>query len=214
MATQTMTPAAPALPELEVAEPRLVVRFTPTVELADDKFYQFCRLNADLRIERTAKGEIIIMPPAGGETGSRNLSVGALLWNWARQDGRGIAFDSSTGFILPNGATGAPDAAWVRRERLAELTPAQKEKFLPLCADFVVELRSPTDRVADLQAKLIEYIENGAQLGWLLIPATHTVVVYRPAAQPTILVNPDTITAEPLLPGLTLQLAAIWDPGF
>ena len=184
------------------------------IELSDDEFYQFCQLNRDLRIERTAEGEVIIMKPAGGEAGGRNLSVGALVWIWARQDRRGVAFDSSTGFTLPNGATRSPDASWVRQERLAQLTAAEKQKFLPLCPDFVVELRSPSDRVADLKDKMQEYIDNGAQLGWLLIPETRTVYIYQPDAAPLELVQPTALTGDPILPGFVLALQDVWEPGF
>jgi Uma2 family endonuclease len=214
MALQTLAPPVPPQVDLTVSQPPVIVRFSPVLELSDDQFYEFCQLNADLRIERTAQGEVIIMTPAGGEAGGRNLSVGAFLWNWAKQDGRGIAFDSSTGFILPNGATRSPDASWVQRERLRALSPAQKQKFLPLCPDFVVELRSPSDRVSDLQDKLEEYIANGAQLGWLLIPETHTAILYQPNAEPQEIVDPAELTGDPLLPGFTLPLAEIWDPGF
>jgi Uma2 family endonuclease len=200
---------APALNEWPI-----VLRFLPLIELSDDEFYEFCRLNRDLRIERTANGEVIIMKPAGGEAGGRNLSLAALLWIWARNDGRGVAFDSSTGFVLPNGATRSPDASWVRREKLATLRREEKQRFLPLCPDFVVELRSPSDRVADLQAKMEEYIANGAQLGWLLVPETRTVLIYRPDAEPMELVDPVQLTGDLVLPGFVLVMKEVWDPGF
>jgi Uma2 family endonuclease len=137
-----------------------------------------------------------------------------LVGNWARQDGRGVAFDSSTGFILPNGAMRSPEVSWVLRSRLETLTAEQKQKFLPLCPDFVVELRSPSDRMADLHDKMQEYIENGAQLGWLLVLETRMVYVYRPGAAPASHHDPAQIAGDPTLPGVVLKLDAIWDPGF
>ena len=146
----------------------VVLRTAPALEMDEEQFFQFCQLNKDLRIERTAEGNLEIMPPTGGETGNRNFKIALQLGVWTESDGTGVAFDSSTGFRLPDGATRSPDAAWVRRERLADLTADQKQKFLPLCPDFVVELRSPTDSLPLLQDKMEEYIENGARLGWLI----------------------------------------------
>lgn len=201
-------------PALMATLPRLEVQFDPVITMDDDQFFQFCQLNRDLRIERTATGKVIIMSPAGGETGSRNLTLSMLLGLWTKKNKRGVAFDSSTGFILPNGAIRSPDGAWVLRERLASLTPRQKQKFLPLCPDFVIELRSPTDEVADLQGKMVEYMANGAQLGWLLIPETQDVYIYRPDTAPEHLSNPTQISGEPIATGFILDLADIWDAGF
>ncbi len=201
-------------PEALVPTSRMILTMVDGEGMTDDQFFEFCQLNRKLRIERTAKGEIIIMPPAGGETGSRNMSLAMRVGVWARNDGRGVAFDSSTGFILPNGATRSLDTAWVLRERLTSLTPDQKRKFLPLCPDFVVELQSPSDPLAGLKAKLQEYIDNGAQLGWLLVPETKDVYMYRAGYEPDQLTNPQQIAGDPLLPGFVLNLAEIWDPGF
>jgi Uma2 family endonuclease len=198
----------------EAPSSRMKVQMPPTIAMTDDEFFEFCQLNRDLRIERNAKGEIIIMPPAGGETGSRNSVLNARLYNWASKDGRGIVFDSSTGFDLPNGATRSPDASWVLQSRLATLRPEQKRKFLPLCPDFVVELRSPSDRLQDVQDKMEEYMANGAQLGWLLDPETRSVYIYQPGIASIHLRDPVTITGDPVLPGLVLRLAEVWDPGF
>lgn len=196
-----------------VATPPLVLKPGP-LRLDEEAFYAFCQANRDLRIERTAQGDIIIMAPAGGESGSRNAEIILALRAFAKKDGRGVAFDSSTGFILPNGAMRAPDAAWVERERLRRLSPEEKQRFLPLCPDFVIELRSPSDRPEDLRAKMAEYIANGARLGWLIDPLTRTVTVYRPGMAPTVLSDPPTVAADPVLPGFTLNLADVWDPGF
>ncbi|MCI0395526.1 MAG: Uma2 family endonuclease [Chloroflexi bacterium] len=200
--------------ELQAGEPPLVLRMEPVIQMTDDEFFAFCQINRDLRIERTAGGEIIVMAPASSETGRRNAKLIISLGNWAEDDGTGIVFDSSAGFILPNGATRAPDASWVRRSRLVQLTPRQKKQFLPLCPDFVVELRSPSDRLQDVQAKMDEYMANGAQLGWLIDPVRRRVYVYRPDTPMTHLQNPATISGEPLLPGFILDLEEIWQPGF
>lgn len=199
---------------LDIEHLPLVVHLRPVIELTDDQFFEFCQINRDLRIERTAEGDLLIMPPAGGETGNRNAALTTLLTSWAWQDGTGVAFDSSTGFTLPNGAMRSPDAAWVKRSRLAALTSEQKVKFLPLCPDFVIELRSPSDSLRSLRAKMREYIENGVQLGWLINPITRRVYVYRPNLPVEQLENPATISGDPILPGFTLDLSKIWELDF
>src|SRR5262249_13348962 len=153
----------------------------------DEEYFHFCQLNRDLRIERTSEGEIIVMAPTGGKSGQQNAKLIARLTNWAEQDGTGQVFDSSTEFILPNRAGRAPDVSWVRNERWSSLTEKQQEQFPPLCPDFVAELRSPSDRLSQLQVKMEEYIANGAQLGWLIDPIERKVHIYRPAAVPQVL---------------------------
>lgn len=197
-----------------VENPPVVIRLQPVFDVTVDKFFDFCQLNSDLRIERTAHGEVLIMPPTGGETGSRDAEVVTQLRIWARQDGTGVAFGSSTGFDLPNGATRSPDASWVERSRLEILTAEQKQKFLPLCPDFVIELRSPSDRLDDLKKKMQEYIDNGSRLGWLLDPNNRRVYVYRPASQVESLENLQSISAAPVLDGFTLDLSRAWEAGF
>ena len=192
----------------------LVLRARPALHFSDDEFFEFCRQNRDLRIEQTAAGEWIIMPPTGFETGSRNQEVSRQLGNWARQDDTGVSVDSSTGYVLPSGAKRSPDASWVLRSRLAGLTAEQKRKFLPLCPDFVVELRSPSDSLADTQEKMAEYRDNGARLGWLIDAAERRVHVYRPSVEPDILDAPASVSADPELPGFTLDMAFVWEPGF
>jgi Uma2 family endonuclease len=189
----------------------VVLQMRPIVDLNDDQFFAFCQLNRDWRIERTAEGEFIVMPPTGWKTGNYNIRISAALLAWADQDGAGVATDSSTGFDLPNGATRSPDAAWIMRSRLAALTEEQKAKFLPLCPDFVIELRSPSDNLKTLQDKMQEYIDNGARLGWLIDPADRRVYVYRPGIMTECLENPTTISGDPELPGFVLDLAKIWD---
>ena len=179
------------------------------IELTDEQFFQLCQQNRELRFERTAKGEILIMPPTGGETGNRNIELAYQLQAWSRQNNLGKAFDSSTGFKLPNGANRSPDAAWVRRERWEALTPQQRQKFLPLCPDFVVELRSPSDSLKETQEKMQEYIDNGARLGWLIDPQTRRVEIYRPNQDVEILENPATVPGEDVLPGFVLDLNCI-----
>ncbi|MGH7961252.1 MAG: Uma2 family endonuclease [Candidatus Binatia bacterium] len=176
----------------------------------DDQFYEFCQINRDWRFERTARGDLAIMPPTGGETSSRNAEITMQLRMWAKRDGTGATYDSSGGFKLPNGATLSPDAAWIRRSRLAVLTAEQKRKFIPLCPDFVLELRSPTDSLSALQAKMQEYLDNGAQWGLLIDPEQRRVYIYRPQVPVECLDNPDTIAGDPLLPGFVLDLREIW----
>jgi Uma2 family endonuclease len=190
----------------------VVLRLKPVLHLTDDQLFELCQLNRDWRIEYTDQGELIVMPPTGGETGNQNAELTFQVQSWARSDQTGIAFDSSTGFKLPNGATRSPDAAWVTRSRLAGLTQEQKQKFLPLCPEFVIELRSPTDNLLALQRKMQEYLDNGAQLGWLIDPLTRRVHVYLPQRPPDILEAPNTVSAEPLLPSFTLDLQTIWEP--
>src|SRR5947209_4869113 len=179
--------------------PAMVVKLAPLVRLDEEQLFEFCQLNRDLRIERDADGALVLMAPAGAASSARNLELCRQLANWAQRDGSGIAFDSSAGFVLPNGALRSPDAAWVRRERWDALRPDQREKFPPLCPEFVVELRSPTDRLALLQRRLRELIRNGAQLGWLIDPQRRAVHVYRPGESVQTLLGPTDISAEPLL---------------
>ena len=174
--------------------------------MTDEEFFAFCQLNRKLRIERTADGEVVIMPPSGGEFGRLNLEAGAYLFNWAKADGTGVPFDSSTGFVLPNGAERSPDLAWVRRARWEALTQDERERFPPLCPDFVGEIRSRTDRLATLQEKMQEYIDNGAELGWLIDPIERKVYVYRPGTPGVCLDDPDTVSGDPVLPGFTLHV--------
>ncbi len=188
----------------------LIIHLRPVVEMTDDQFFEFCQINRDLRIERTAQGELLIMPPAGWETSERNSEIGMQLRLWAKRDGTGAVTDSSGGFKLPNGATRSPDAAWTTHSRLAALTAEQRKKFLPLCPDFVLELRSPTDSLTALQAKMQEYLDNGAWLGWLIDTEQRRVYVYRPQTPVEISENPETISGDPILSGFTLDLREIW----
>ncbi len=196
------------------AQPFAILRFAPAIELTDDQFFALCQQNRDLRLERTAQGDVIVMPPTGFETGSHNSSITAQLYVWAKNDGTGVACDSSTGFTLPNGADRSPDAGWVRRERLVQFTAEQKRRFLPVCPDFVIELRSPSDKLEDVQAKMAEYIENGARLGWLIDSEAKSVHVYRPGSVVSVLVGVLEVSGEPELSGFVLDLRDIWEPNF
>ena len=187
----------------------VLLRLPPDLHLSDDQLYEFCRLNRELRVERTAQGGLLIMPPAGGDTSAKNAEITIQLGLWAKRNGTGRTFDSSGGFSLPNGATRSPDASWVRNDRLAALTSEERAKFLPLCPDFVIELRSVTDGLSALQEKMSEYMENGAQLGWLIDPLAGQVFVYRPGAPVERLEEPDNVSADPVLPGFRLELAEI-----
>ena len=194
--------------------PPLVLHTRPAIDMSPEQFYEFCLINREWRIERTAEGDLRIMAPAGGGTGSRNAIITSMLTTWALQDGTGVAFDSSTGFTLPNGATRSPDAAWVQRAHLAVLTAEQKEKFLPLCPDFVIELRSPSDDLGSVQKKIQEYLDNGMQLGWLIDPSTRQVYVYRSSAAVDRVDAPPRVLGDPELPGFVLETAHIWEPPF
>ena len=178
------------------------------IHLNDEQFYQLCQTNRDVRFERTAIGELIVMPPTGWGTGNRNGRLTQRLFNWADADGTGLAFDSSTGFTLPNGAARSPDAAWVRRERL-ETVNFDPAKFLPLAPDLVVELRSATDNLEKLQAKMQEYRDNGVRLGWLIDPQNRQVEIYRLGQDVEVLQFPANLLGEDVLPGLVLDLTQI-----
>ncbi len=188
----------------------IIVQLQPAVNLSDEKFFDFCQVNRDLRIERNEYGELIIMSPTGGDTGDREAEIIMQLRNWAKRDGTGKAFGSSTGFTLPNGAMRSPDAAWLPLSRWKALSAEQRKKFLPLCPDFVVELRSPTDSLKALQAKMLEYRENGAAMGLLIDPEQRRVYVYRRGRRVQILEDPKTVACDPVLPGFALDLREIW----
>lgn len=188
-----------------------ILHFSPLLKkMSDEDFFEFCQLNPEWRFERTSEGDLIIMPPTGGETGNRNFNLTAAFGLWAKSDGTGVGFDSSTGFTLPNGAKRSPDLAWVKLSRWSALRDDERRQFPPLCPDFVVELRSQSDSLATLQKKMDEYIDNGAQLGWLIDPIERKVYVYRPQAEIECLDNPTGVSGEPLLQGFVLDLEELW----
>ena len=182
----------------------------PLKALSDGQFYEFCQLNDDLQIERTAQGDLLINAPASFRTSHLNLRIAVRLGQWAERDGTGLATESSGGFVLPNSAVVAPDAAWIRSDRLNAVPREQQDRFLPLCPDFVIELLSPTDTLARTQAKMREYLANGLQLGWLIDPFGRRVYVYRRAAELRVLDDPDAVDGVPVLPGFRLDLGNIW----
>lgn len=188
----------------------MVVRLGPLrSRLTDEEFFEFCARNRDLRIEMTKDGEMIIMMPVGSEGGHRNFTLAGRFFAWAEADGAGLGFDSSTGFTLPNGAKRSPDLSWIRLDRWNAIPKNQRKKFAPVCPDFVVELRSETDGLSAVQEKMEEYIENGAQLGWLIDPIERNVHIYRPSVEVEILEHPQSVSGEPLLKGFVLNLAGI-----
>jgi Uma2 family endonuclease len=188
----------------------LTLNLNPIIKLTDEQFFQLCQENENIRLERTAKGELIIMSPAGGETSNSNAGLTAQIWIWNQRNKLGKVFDSSGGFKLPNGANRAPDASWVKLERWNALTPEQQKKFPPICPDFVVELMSPSDSLKETQDKMKEYRDNGARLGWLINRKSRQVEIYRPHQEVEVLQSPTTVSGEDVLPGFVLHLESIW----
>jgi len=188
----------------------IVLDMQPFIKNSDD-FFALCAINRELKMERVATGEIIVMHPVGGIASTRNLSIGAQLWQWNECQGLGIAFDSSTGFMLPNGANRSPDAAWIPQARWDRLTSDEQQKFLPLCPDFVIELRSPSDNLKPLQEKMVEYMENGCLLGWLINPQKREVEIYRPNVEVEKLADPQMIYGERVLPDFVLDMGKVWN---
>jgi Uma2 family endonuclease len=194
---------------VELLEP-IQIHTRPALEMSDDQFFEFCRINQDLRLERTSEGDILIMTPEAGSTGRGDSLLNYYFEAWAQEDGSGQVFNSSAGFVLPNGAIRSPDIAWVRNSRLKKLTNEQWNTFLPLCPDFALELRSPKDRLTTLQQKMEEYIANGARLGWLLDPPSETVHVYHSRAKAKILKHPEELSGDPVLRNFRLHVPKIW----
>lgn len=190
----------------------LAVNIPPTLTLTvtHEQFVQLALANRDLQLERTATGELIVMPPTGSDTGKRNFDIAGQLWLWNRQTKLGVAFDSSTGFYLPNKSDRSPDAAWIRQERWDALTLEQQEIFAPICPDFVLELRSKNDSIEKLRAKMREYIENGACLGWLIDRKNQKVEIYRQSRDVEVLNKPANLSGEDILPGFVLDLTEVW----
>ena len=195
---------------VETADTELEVQFPEQLALDREAFFAFCQANPDLRIERDGSGKVIVMAPVGSETSGRNASLTAQLYNWARKNGVGKAFDATGGFELPNGATRNPDAAWIPFEKWNLLPAPKRRKFAPLCPDFVLELRSETDRLPVLLEKMKEYSANGAKLGILLDPFEGKTYLFRPAREAEILNRPATLSAEPEMPGLMFDLGDVW----
>lgn len=181
------------------------------VHLTDEQFFQLCMDNPDLVLERNAKGVLIFMSPVGGYSGSREMDFGGELYLWNRQTNLGEVFSSSTLFKLPNGGDRSPDAAWVERSRWQALTPEQRQKFPPIAPDFVIELRSRTDKLADLREKMEEYLASGVRLGWLLNPQDQQVEIYRQGQEKEVRKLPTLLSGESVLPGFELQVDLFTD---
>ena len=188
----------------------LTVNLDSVIKMTDDQFFKLCQANRDLRFERNANGELIIMPPTGGETGNKNARITQQVMNWTDADGTGIAFDSSTCFKLPNGADRSPDASWIKLERWDALTDEEKQKFPPICPDFVIELLSPSDSLKTTQEKMKEYIDNGVRLGILINRKSRQVEIYRPGKEVEVLYSRATVSGEDILKGFVLNLGMIW----
>jgi Uma2 family endonuclease len=180
--------------------------------MSEDEFFEFCGLNQDRRIERTAKGDIVVMPPTGGETGEQDAGLIEQLKAWTRRDGRGRAFSSSTGFTLPNGAVRSPDAGWILRSRWEGISRQERRRFAHITPDFVIELLSPSDRLSEVQEKMSEWIAQGARLGWLIDPDNRRVFIYRPNPPVEVLQNPAHVVGEDPVDGFVLDLKEIWEP--
>jgi Uma2 family endonuclease len=178
--------------------------------ITDEQFYQICRDNADIKFERNAVGEILVMSPTGGETGIRNFDIIWQFGSWNKTYNLGYCFDSSTCFKLPNGANRSPDVAFVVKERWESLSNQEREIFSPIAPDFVLELMSPSDGLKGTQDKMQEYIDNGVKLGWLINRKNRQVEIYRQGEEKQVLDNPDYISGEEILPDFTLNLQSIW----
>ncbi len=181
-----------------------------TLKVSEEEFEKLAIANQDLRLERKYDGELIVMPPTGGDTGNSNIEIAYQLQGWSRTNKLGKAFDSSTGFRLPKGGTRSPDASWVSNKQWNSLTAEQQKKFPPICPLFAVELKSPSDNLKTIQDKMSEYLDNGLLLGWLIDPITKRVEIYRQGDETEILDNPTSVSGENVLPGFNLDLTKIW----
>ena len=196
---------------LALSEIELPVRLRFERPMTDDELMRFCTVNEVLRVEREPNGEILVMTPSGSRTSRINSEIIYLLTAWAKEDGRGVVFDSNGGFSLPDGSVRAPDAAWVKLHRWQALTPDQQSGYAPLCPDFVIELRSPSDKLPDLQAKMAQWIANGAEVAWLIDPIDKAVTIYRPGDQPEHFTNPTSVQGTGPIAGFELVMSRVWE---
>lgn len=194
-----------------LAEMPLPLRFRPETPMSDEELMRFCAANDFLRVERDANGEILVMTPAGNNTGRKNAYVIQVLGTWSDTDGRGYAFDSNTGFTLPDGSMRSPDAAWIQAVRWDALSVDDKDRFSPICPDFIIELRSPSDNLAELEAKMEQWIANGAKVAWLIDPERQVVCIYRSGDQPEVLHHPTSVQGNGIVAGFELVMTRIWD---
>jgi Uma2 family endonuclease len=190
------------------------IKLDPVGTLTDEAFYQLCLANPDIQFERSAQGELIVMPPTGGESGRRNADITIDLGIWNRETQLGYTFDSSTCFKLPNGAERSPDASWIEQSRWEGLSIDDRQKFPPIAPDFVIELRSATDSLIVLQSKMQEYLANGVRLGWLINPQDQTVEIYRLGRAVEVQQATTQVSGEEVLPGFTLNLSRIFQEKF
>ncbi|MGH9946892.1 MAG: Uma2 family endonuclease [Pyrinomonadaceae bacterium] len=181
-----------------------------SARLTDEQFEELCRNNRDMKFEVSAEGELIIVPPTSLESGWKNSDLNTEVNNWARKDKTGIVFDSSSMYTMPNGAKRSPDVSWMTKEKWEAVSPSERQKFSRVVPDFVIELLSPTDKLADIQSKMEEYIENGVRLGWLIDPIEKMVHIYRGGGEVAILNDPETVSGEDVLPGFELKVREIW----
>lgn len=189
----------------------ITLDLSPVIKLTDEEFFKLALAHQDLQMERTPTGEIVIMQPTGGNTGKRNANLTIDLGLWNRQTKLGVVFDSSTEFNLPNGGNRSPDAAWIQLERWNALSEEERETFPPICPDFVIELRSPSDSFQKLQEKMQEYLTSGIRLGWLIDPKNRRVEIYRQGKEVEVLDSPTSITGEDVMPGFVLELETVWN---
>lgn len=197
--------------KVRMADASAVLRLPAGVRMrvSPAMFWRLCGANPDLRLERTAQGKLIVMAPAGSESGGQNFELAGQLFVWCRVDGTGKGFDSSTGFTLPNGAVVAPDVAWITWLRWHAVPTENQKKFAPICPDFVAELRSPSDSLTKLRLKMGDYIAQGVRLGWLIDPIRVMVEIYRPGREVEVLQRPASLSGEDVLPGFVLDLRGI-----
>lgn len=194
----------------ELADGVIVVHGWPGGRMSDDEFLRFCNKNEHLRFEQNAEGDLIVIPPTGGTGSHRNALIVYFVTEWALRDGTGLPFDSDGKFQLPNTARRSPDAAWILYERWNRLSEEEQEGISPISPDFVVELRSRTDRLSMLQDKMREYMDNGSKLGWLIDPYERKVEVFRPGRPPEVLESPESVSGDPELPGFVMEMKRIW----
>jgi Uma2 family endonuclease len=189
--------------------PRIILNVA-SLGLSSEQFFRLCGENRDLRLELTAQKELIIMTPTNSKTGMLNAEINRQFANWAKLDGSGVAFDSNAGFRLANGAERSPDASWMPRSRWDALTEEEQNELAPICPDFVLELWSKSDILKEVKEKMLEYIANGARLGFLIYPPKREVWIYRADREPEQLDNPSSVSGDPELPGFVLDLTEIW----
>ena len=193
-----------------LAEPQQTVRIRPDNPMSDEELMRFCEDNDIARIERETNGELLLMSAASNRTGRKNAYVTHILTGWAEADGRGYCFDSSTGFTLPDGSMRMPDASWVEAKRWDAMSEADQERFSPICPEFVIEIRSKSDRLKTLQAKMEMWIANGAQVAWLIDPERKVVAIYRPGDSPEVLHEPNSVQGSGPVAGFELVMARVW----